>query len=148
MNNNVSTAFETIVIDTGAKRFVLLDKDGDKLGEFKFHPSDTRILRRYEKVVDFFNSEEFANAITEDGNADQIVELENAIGKQFDFLLGYPVSDGLFGGCGALAATTDGDLYFEKALEAIVGVIEKTTNQRVQKKLDKVRKATAKYDKR
>lgn len=152
MNDNVSTtyepAYETIVIDTGAKNYALFDKEGQLLGKFKFHPSDTRILSRYEKVVNFFNSTEFQNAVNEDETAQKIVELDKKICEQFDFLLCYPVSKGLFEGCGPMSPTEDGDLYFEKVLEAIAGVIESTTSQRIQKKLEKVSKATAKYDKR
>lgn len=148
--DNIPAGYESITVETGAQKYALLDKDGDKLGEFKFHPSDSRILRRYEKVVDFFNSDDFSNSVSDSDDSDlsQFLELEDKVAQQFDFLLGYPVSDGLFCGCGAFSPTSDGDLYFEKALEAIAGVIEKTTNQRIQKKLKKIRKVTAKYEKR
>ncbi len=138
---------QRITIDTGAKNYELLDKDGQRLGVFKFHPSDTRIISRYEKVVEFFESTEFQNSVSEEEAAQQIVEIDKKICEQFDFLLCYPVSKGLFEGCGPLSLTDDGDYYFEKVLEVIVNIVEAATSQRVKKKLEKVNKATAKYNK-
>ena len=45
-----------IVVDDGSKVYDIVNKRGKKLGEFEFRPSDTNIVKRYEEVVDFFNS--------------------------------------------------------------------------------------------
>lgn len=117
------------------------------LGEFDFHPADGNILKRYGNVVDFFNSITFAEGLTEDQQIEEIVRIQDEIAAQFDYLLGYKVSDSLFTNCGALSVNESGDFFFETVLEGIGKLIENALDQRVSKKLKKVRKATSQYHK-
>lgn len=134
-------------VNTGAVNVSLQDKDGEELGTFKFNPTDTGILTRYENVVDFFNSIKFADEMTEEESLAKVKEMDEKIGEQFDYLFGYRVSDGIFGRCGACTVTENGDLYFEIVIEQIATLIEQTMQKRVEKKLKKVKKYTDKYHK-
>lgn len=134
-------------VDTGASTIEIVDKDQEKIGEFKFNPADPGIVKRYENVVDFFNDVEFGQNLTDDQKVEEIKKLIDAIADQFDYLLGYKVADSLFGTCSPLAVIANGDFYFENVLEGIGNLVSKTTNQRINKKLAKIKKATAKYSK-
>lgn len=132
----------TLSVDTGSV-LINVDDKGEVIGQFRFNPSDLDILRRYEAVVDAMN----AIAIPEDAGADDMLRVSDEIKKQFDFLLNYNVSDGIFAKCNPFSMTAGGDFYFESVLDGIAGLIEKVTNQRIEKKRKKIEKATAKYHK-
>ena len=137
----------TLSVDTGAINIDLRDKDGDKLGEFKFNPMDSGIISRYGTVVDFFNSVEFSDNLSQEQEIEKVKELDAAICEQFDYLLGYKVSGGMFASCGPLTVTSNGDFFFESILDGIGDLIEKISKQRLEKKLDKVRAAVAESEK-
>ena len=132
----------TLSVDTGSV-LINVDDKGEVIGQFRFNPSDPDILRRYEAVVDAMN----AIVIPEDAGADDMLRVSDEIKKQFDFLLNYNVSDGIFAKCNPFSMTAGGDFYFESVLDGIAGLIEKVTNQRIEKKRKKIEKATAKYHK-
>ena len=131
-------------VETGAVTVEVEDERGKVIGSFDFNPADSNILKRYDKVVDFFNTQiaERENA-TDEEKLEALNALAADIEGQFDFLLGYKVSDGLFGACGPLTVTKNGDFFFERALEGIGGLIESVTQKRLDKKLAKINKAVA-----
>ena len=132
----------TLSVDTGSV-LINVDDKGEIIGQFRFNPSDMDIVRRYETVVDALN----AITIAEDAGADELLKISDEIKKQFDYLLNYNVSEGIFAKCNPFSMTAGGDFYFENVLDGIAGLIEKTTNQRIEKKRKKIEKATAKYRK-
>lgn len=136
-----------LTVDTGAIPVEVRDKDGETLGTFKFIPTDTGIIGRYDKVIEFFNSIEFTDEMTDEETAEKVKELDTKIGEQFNFLFGYKVADGIFGKCAPCTVTENGDMYFEVVLEQIAGLIEKVMKTRIEKKLKKIRKYTDKYKK-
>ena len=134
-------------VETGAVTVELEDERGEKLGQFDFNPTDSNILKRYGAVVDFFNGLAYDSTGSDEEQLAAMNKLCDDIAGQFDYLLGYEVSAGLFGRCGPLTVTKSGDFFFEKVLESIGGLIEQTTKKRLDKKLARIRKATAKYTK-
>ena len=124
----------TLKVDTGAVTVDVENENGKKIGEFEFVPTDTDIVNRYGSVVEFFNNVSFNE---NEGNEE--------IREQFDHLFNYPVSDSIFGKCGPLTPVQNGDFFFEVVLDGIRSIIEKVTNERIEKKMKKIRKATAKY---
>lgn len=129
-------------VNTGAVLVAVENENGRKIGEFEFIPTDADIVNRYGKVVDFFNHVEFRK------DADKIEavrQFSEQIREQFDYLFNYPVSEHIFGQCGPLTPTQDGDFFFEHVLEEICGLIEQMMNTRLEKKMKKIRNATAKY---
>lgn len=132
----------TLSVDTGSV-LINVDDKGETIGQFRFNPSDMDILRRYESVVDALN----AITVAEGAGAEEMLKISDEIKKQFDFLLNYNVSEGIFAKCNPFSLTADGNFYFENVIKGIAGLIEKTTNQRIIKKLKKIQKATSKYHK-
>lgn len=130
-------------VDTGKIVVPIEDSDGELLGEMAFIPTDMDILKRYESVVDFFNGVSFS----EEATNEEIVDFSEGIRSQLDYLFGYPVSDSIFQKCGPLTVIPNGDFFFESVLDGILGIIERITDERVEKKMAKLRKATAKYHK-
>lgn len=136
-----------LTVDTGALTIDVENEKGRKIGEFEFVPTDSNILQRYEKVVDFFNGISLSENLTEEQRLDELKKLDKDIREQFDFLLGYNVSDGLFGQCGPLTSLANGDFYFENVIDGVAKLISDVQGQRVKKKMEKIRKATAAYHK-
>lgn len=134
-----------LTVNTGAIVIDLEDEKGRKLGQFDFVPTDSNILDRYEKVVEFFNSTKFQDGLTEEQSEQEMKNYAKAVREQFDFLFDYPVSQEIFSHCGPLTVVANGDLFFETVLDGIAGLIEKVLDQRIKKKLDKIKKVTGKY---
>lgn len=135
-----------IILDVNTGYRTVKIRDGDEfIGVFKFNPADSNILQRLDEVIDFFNGVEFSKELTEDQKYEQTKRLGVDICEQFDYLFGRKVSDGIFGNCGPLSVTEDGDFFFFDMLEKIGGVIESVMNARIEKKLEKVKAATEKY---
>lgn len=133
----------TLQVSTGAQLIELQNENGTKIGQFEFVPTDVGIIERYRKVADFFDTYQLPKEPTEE----DLLALENSVREQFDLLFGYHVSDGMFENCAALTVVEDGDFFFEKVLDGISGLIEKTMKARVERKKQKIRKYTAKYGK-
>ena len=131
----------TLSVDTGSV-LINVDDKGEIIGQFRFNPSDMDIVRRYETVVDALN----AITIAEDAGADELLKISDEIKKQFDYLLNYNVSDGIFAKCNPFSITANGDFYFENVLEGIAGLIQNITNQRIDKKKEKIKEAIAQIE--
>lgn len=130
--------------DTGAVTVPIIDeKDGEVIGSFKFNPNDLDIIKRYEKVVESLN----AMSVPDNAGTEEIFVVTDEIKRQVDYLLNYNVSSELFAKCNPLTLTSNGDFYVENVLDGIAVIIEQATNQRIEKKKAKIRKATAKYHK-
>lgn len=129
-------------VDTGGM-LVEVDDRGEKIGEFRFNPTDLDIVNRYEKVVEYFNSIKF----DKDSQPQEVLDFSEKLKEQFDYLLNYKVSDALFAKCNPLTPLVNGDFYCEHVLEGIAGLIEKEMGKRLAKKKAKIQRATAKYHK-
>lgn len=129
-------------LDAGFATVPIYDKvDGEKLGEFKFNPSDLDIARRYDYVA-----EEMGKlSIPEDGSIETLYETTDKIKELIDYLLNCKASDGIFAVANPFTPVSDGDLYIEKVIEGIAGLIEEITEKRIEQKRIKIQKATAKY---
>lgn len=132
-----------IVIDTGSVMFDIEDAKGRILGQLEFIPTDSDIIRRYKEVVEKFNSMKIGENPTED----DILSFSDTVKEQVNYLLNYDVSASIFSICGPLTIVTSGDFYFENVMDAVATAIESVMKQRVEKKMEKVRRATAKYHK-
>ncbi len=130
-------------VETGAIEVEVEDERGETLGSFRFNPADSNILKRYGAVVDFFNAVALDDKASDEEQLRQMNELADGIAGQFDYLLGYDVSEGLFGKCGPLSVTKNGDFFFEQVLEGVGRLIEQVTKKRLDKKLAKIKKAAA-----
>ena len=134
-------------VETGALTVEVEDERGAVIGQFDFNPADSNILKRYSAVVDFFNGVSFDESLPEEEQIAAMNKLAGDIAQQFDYLLGYSVSGGLFERCGPLTVTKNGDFFFEQVLQGVGSLLESVTKKRLDKKLAKIKKATEKYDK-
>lgn len=134
----------TLKVNTGAVLVNVENENGRKIGTFEFVPTDTDIINRYGDVVDFFNNVKFDS---DKAGEEELRQFSAQIRERFDYLLNYPVSEGIFSKCGPLTPTQDGDFFFETVIDGIRKLIEQVTNERMEKKMKKIRNATAKYHK-
>lgn len=130
-------------VNTGAVTVEVEDERGRAVGTFEFNPADSNILKRYGAVVDFFDGVDLQDGLSQEEQVAAMNELGDGICCQFDFLLGYPVSESVFAKCGPLSVMQDGSFYFEQVLDGLGDIIEKVTAQRLDRKLKKINKAVA-----
>ena len=130
-----------LTVDTGAVNIAVQEPDGSVIGSFKFIPTDMDIIRRYGKVVDYFNGITFQENPTDE----EYIKLDDEIRGQLDYLLNGNVSDGVFAKCAPLTMISNGDLFFEAVIDGIGKLIEKTMKTRIDKKMKRVKAATSKY---
>ena len=138
----------TLTVDTGAVQYDIMDKFGDKIGVLKFNPADSGIVSHYETVINYLNGVSFDDNLSADEAAEKVKEVDGQLREQFDYLLGNGASAGLFSTCEPMSVIANGDFYFEHILEAVGSIVEQTTNKRMEKKLARVKKATAMYEKK
>ena len=131
-------------IDDGSLVYEIRNKRDEVTGSFKIN-ADPEIAIRMNDAIDRFNQLSYPDPTTDEAALEVIKDFTAEIYNLFNAFLGYNAAPELFSGCSALTEVTDGDYYFEKVMENIVNVVCKMTNSRVNKKLAKIRKATAKY---
>lgn len=120
-----------------------VNDNGEVIGQIRFNPADFDIIKRYEEVVETMNSYTMPDNPTEQ----DLFQLSDKVKELTDKLLGYPVSDVLFGRTNPCSPIANGDLFFENVWEGIAALIESTMNKRIDKKIKKIKAATAKYHK-
>lgn len=117
----------------------IVDSDGNVTGHFHWNPADLDIVKRFDSVVDFFNSMQ-----VNENNADEISE---AIKNQANYLLDSPdAAEELFH-CNPLTPRTDGTYYFEYVFNTLADFVKSELKVRVPKVTNRMKKYTAKYEK-
>lgn len=117
----------------------ITDSDGNVTGHFHWNPADLDIVKRFDKVVEFFNTLE-----VKDNNVDEISE---AIKEQANYLFDSPdAAENLFT-CNPLTPRTDGTYYFEYVFNTLADFIKSELNVRMPKVTKRIQKYTAKYKK-
>lgn len=139
----METERRKIVVDTGSVVLDIEDTHGKYLGQIELIPTDSDIIKRYKDVVDKLNG----TKLPENPQDEDIIAFSDMVKEQVNYLMNYDVSSSVFSVCGPLTALASGDFYFENVLNAIGGAIEQIMNTRVEKRLAKIRNATAKYHK-
>lgn len=117
----------------------IVDSNGNVTGHFRWNPSDLDIVKRFDSVVNFFNSMQ-----VNENNADEISE---AIKNQANYLLDSPdAAEELFH-CNPLTPRSDGTYYFEYVFNTLAEFVKSELNVRVPKVTSRMKKYTAKYEK-
>lgn len=127
-----------IVIDDGSKSYEIKNKQGKKLAEFSFRPADTNILARYEETKKFFDEFKIEEA-------DDIVECQEKVIEQMDYLVGADTGNTFFSIMGPFSPMPDGSLFCEVCLNTVCNVISEEFDVRLEKAQNRVKKYTAKY---
>lgn len=140
-NVNANNPF-VLSIDSGAMNIPVND-NGEIIGYIKFNPNDFDIIKRYDGVVETLNN----ISLSAEATPEELLKVSDQVKEQIDILLGYPVSEVIFSKCNPFTPVTNGDFFFENVLDGLVNLIERTMNQRLEKKRKKIQAATAKYHK-
>lgn len=122
----------------------IVNSNGDVTGGFYWNPSDLDIVKRCEKVMDFFEHMEVPKKET---GTDILFALSDTIKEQFDYLVSPGASEALFKHANPLSPRENGSLYAEYVLGQIVAYIESELNVRIRKTTDKIKEYTKDYDK-
>ncbi len=122
----------------------IVNSSGEVTGGFYWNPSDLDIVKRCEKVMDFFDGMEVPKKESE---ADTLFALSDAIKEQFDYLISPGASETLFKYANPLSPREDGSLYAEYVLGQIITFIESELNVRMKKTTAKIEQYTKDYKK-
>ena len=118
------------------------DQDGREFGQFSFNPSDTDIVKRHKKVVEYLEKLDIPE--TED-MAEALETVDNIIYEKINYLLNADVASTFFSIMGPLSPLSNGQLFIESVLDAIGQAIQNETGERVKKVAVKIKKHTSKY---
>lgn len=120
----------------------IVNSNGEVDGGFYWNPSDLDIVKRCEKVMDFF---EHLEAPEKDDKTDALFLLSDTIKQQFEYLISPGASDTLFKYANPLSPREDGSFYAEYVLGQIVEFIQSELNVRIQKATSKIDQYTKDY---
>lgn len=140
-NKLVKPIGNKIVVDDGSKVYTIENKRGKVLGKFEFRPTDTNIVKRYEEVVDFYNSYQLPENPTETDMRTAEEEIMNRI----SYLVGADAKEAFFSILGAFSPLANGELFVENVLSSIAKVIEREINTRTKKVQSRMNKYVVKY---
>lgn len=141
MGQTVNQNKNTIVIDDGSKEFTIENQYGETLAVFRFRPTDTNIISRFEEVQKFF--ENFTT-----GENESVQDCEQRVIKQIDYLVGADTGSSLFSILGPFSPMANGKLFVEVCMENLCEVISKEFDVRIEKTQSRVSKYTQKYQQR
>lgn len=134
-----------IQIDDGSEVFDIVNKRGEKLGQFKFTPSDFDLVKRYDETVKAFESMQEELKSADDVGLDFIKQLDERMSKQMDYLFNAPVSESFFSITSPFTILDTGQFFVENVINAIRGIIEAKRNVKLEAVKSQVEKYTAKY---
>lgn len=133
---------ERIKINDGSKSYEIVNQDDQVLGVFRFNPSDSNLIEKYNDVVESLRT----YALESDSGEEQAVkEASGLIRDKLDALFGEDTSKTFFSIAGPLTPLSNGQFYIENILEAIGAVIETEMEVRVKKVRKRMDKYTDKY---
>lgn len=131
-----------IIIDDGSKIYNIKNKRGEILGKFTFRPSDTNIVKRYEEVVEFFNSFKMPE------DTEQAIKVaEKEMTDKMSYLISGDADEAFFSIMGPFSALASGELFIENVLGAVANVIERELSVRAKRVQRRMNKYVAKYHK-
>ena len=129
-------------INTGAVTVPIYDENGEKIGSFRFNPTDSNILSRLKSVVEYFEAVDYdKDGVT---GLEAVQQLDENIKEQFDYLFGYPVSADLFSRNGPLSVMPNGEWFFMEILSGVTEICNQALADRA-KTMDNIREATKGY---
>lgn len=131
-----------IIIDDGCETWSIKTQKGEEYAKLTFNPSDPDIVNRFEKIVKDINDKNFNG-----DSAEQIKEINEFLVEKMSELLNRDTSEELFGRQCPTAILGDGDMFIDKLFDIIPKIIEERTDARIEKKMKKIKQATAKYHK-
>ena len=154
--DNKVNAFE-IVVDDGSRVVPIINQMGEKIGEFKFRPTDIGIVTRFNETVGEFdkileplenvNIDVNGNANEEDNGVEEIAAFDEAVKRLYkavDYIFGGNASEAFFGTMHPFSPV-DNNFYCMQVLEKVSAFIGQQYDAELKKVNTNVSKYTAKY---
>lgn len=136
-----------IKIDDGFKTYDIVNQNDKVLGQFSFNPSDTDIVKRYNKAVENFQTVfEEIGKVQDESNIEEVInKLDEKTYEFIDSIFNAEVSQNFFSIMGPFSPLASGQLFVESVIDAIGQAIQAETGERVKKINKKIQKHTSKY---
>lgn len=136
-----------IKIDDGFKTYDIVNQNDKVLGQFSFNPSDTDIIKRYNKAVDNFQTVfEEIGKVQDESNIEEVInKLDEKTYEFIDSIFNAEVSQNFFSIMGPFSPLASGQFFVESVIDAIGQAIQAETGERVKKINKKIQKHTSKY---
>lgn len=128
-----------IVIDSG-ELYEIVNKQGEKIGEFVFYPTDVGLVERYEKVIDTLKKLQL-------DDVSKLSVASSTVKEQLDYLFNADVSNTLFSKLNPFSPMANGEMYMETVVNTLGKIIEKEMNVNTEKLKKRIDKYTSKYTK-
>ncbi len=131
----------TISINDGLKVYDIVNQDGEFVGQFKINPADAGMVERYKKGIK--NLEESLKKYSGmEDSMNSFIEMQDLVVKELEHIVGNDSVSVFFEVMGAFSPQGE-QLYYEKVLDIIVGIIDeenKKTRQAMEKRIEKYAK--------
>ena len=119
-----------ITVDDGSRRVPIMNKDGEEIGAFRFHPTDLGIIERYNRLAEKFDAitepMEALNVqegqpvdLTDPALVDALREAEGRMYAAVDELFGSEDAAVAFFGKMHPFSPVDGEFYATQVLQAV-----------------------------
>lgn len=142
---------EKILVNSGKKRYQIVDEYDNELGIIIIDPKDANLAKRamvakdnilvyIDRAAAIADSEKKKDAIEE------ISEIDEMIKKELNIMFGYDISSIVFKETNCLS-TSNGITFVERFLDAITPVIEKEFEKEFKAAESRVNKYTERYHK-
>ncbi len=130
MSDNIKNLNMNIVVDDGSRRVPIMNKNGEEIGAFTFHPTDLGIIERFNRLADGFDdivapltaleaAEDEELDLTNPKYTEAITEASRRMLAAVDELLGSDGAGEVFFGKMNPFSPVEGDFYCTQVLNAL-----------------------------
>lgn len=127
-------------ISTGFVVFTFTDDDGEVFAKVKVRPSDPRLIGRCKNIAEFFT--DLSKQPAMNNSVEGAEKYEQIVADKFCEFFGYDCRESLFGMVAATDVMSDGRIFANHVLDAIVRNIGPEVEKRRRANIEKY---TAKY---
>ena len=132
------------------EKIEIVDSDGIVTGYFRFNPTDTGIISRFNDLEKYFQDKEkeLSGLSSKEFGIDEMESLISDIKKQYDKLLDYDgAGEALFKNASPLSLRPNGEIFAIYVMNQILKFIKTEFGIREERAKSRISKYTAKYKK-
>lgn len=130
-----------MALTTDKKKFTFTDQEGEVVASCTLHSADIGTYQRCMTVMEWFQSNPAEGAET----LEQYAAFNETVEAKVCYILGYDARSELFGRIAATAILPDGRPFVCVVLDAISGELNRAEQERRDKRMEAVKRHTAKY---
>lgn len=130
-----------ISINDGLKTYDIVNQNGEFVGQFRINPSDAGMVERYKHGIQRLEESLKKYSDIED-TMNSFIEMQDIVVKELEYIVGNDSVNVFFKVMGAFSPQGD-QLYYEKVLDIIIGIIDeenKKIKQAMEKRIEKYAK--------